>query len=78
MLFLCSATNDAEMSDTYELYYLLQGEDDVFPVEISSASSIAVLKKAIYDAVSSRGFAKRGWDSQHLMLTKVCYIMISM
>ena len=71
MLFLCSATNDAKMSDTYVLCCLLQGEDDLFPAEISPFSSIGMLKKVIYDAVPSRGFARRGWNSKDLTLTKV-------
>jgi hypothetical protein len=64
------STSPTKMSDPYELWCYVQGDNIFFPVEASSNVSIGKLKDIIKEAKSN---LLREFDASSLTLTKVCY-----
>jgi len=63
------------MADTSKLWYYVHGEPDVSSVSVSPNETIDDLKKNIHNDAPNSFI---GCDAKHLILTKVCYIMVSM
>ena len=59
-------------SNTYTLWCLVQDGDTPFCVDISSALFISDLKEENFKHMTSRGF-----NASYIILTKVCYVVIS-